>query len=95
MRIVIDIDEVAVRNPDQKDFDTMTPREVAGFLELIGAAARHQLRQPIAFDFEDWGSYDPDDAADIYRALDPEFAQFHGLDDSKTGRPHDGELINS
>lgn len=81
MRIVIEIDEVAVRSPDQKDFDTMTPRQVAGFLELIGAAARHQLRQPISFDFEDWGSYDPEDASDVYRALDPEFAEYYGVVD--------------
>lgn len=84
MRIVIEIDEVAVRSPDQKDFDTMTPREVANFLELIAAAGKRQLRQPIAFDFEDWGFYDPDDAADVYRALDPEFAAEYSLKEPVT-----------
>lgn len=87
MRIVIEIDEVAVRNPDQRDFDTMTPREVAGFVELIGGLAKHQLRQPISFDFEDWGSYDPEDVADVYGALDPEFAELHGIEDNLIKEP--------
>lgn len=64
MRIIVEFDETTPRSPDERDFEAITPRDVANFIEVALSGAK-AIRQPVRVLVEEESdTFDADDVLD-------------------------------